>query len=157
MIETPRQLPLFAYGTLRPGCSNYRQFLSDQVVNERPAMARGCALYTHGSYPYAVPTRGETVTGSLLDIDPDAYPDVLCSLDQLEGYRAQAPQDSHYLRVARAVETLFMDFAVELVPAWIYEVGPTVDVESMWPIPGGDWSPSRTSASKFLTRRTEMR
>lgn len=139
MIETPRQLPFFVYGTLRPGCSNYHRLLADHVVDERPAIAGGFALCTHGSYPYAVPTRGETVTGSLLDIDPDAYPDVVRSLDQLEGYRTQAPQDSHYLRVARAVETLFMDFAVELVPAWIYEVGPTVDVESMRSIPGGDW------------------
>lgn len=143
MTDTPLQLPLFAYGTLRPRCSNYHRLLADHVVNERPAIAHGFTLHTHGPYPYAVPTRGETVTGSLLDIDPDAYPGVLRSVDQLEGYRAQAPQDSHYLRVARAVETLFMDFAVELVPAWIYEVGPTVDVESMRPVPGGDWFAQR--------------
>lgn len=153
MTDTPLQLPLFAYGTLRLGCSNYQRLLADHVLNERPAIARGFALYTHGSYPYAVPTRGETVTGSLLDIDPDAYPNVLRSLDQLEGYRTQAPQDSHYLRVARAGETLFMDCAVELVPAWIYEVGPTVDVESMRSIPGGDWLSNRTTEPEFPTSK----
>ena len=144
MPTTPKYLPLFAYGTLRPGCGNYRRLLAGHVIDEQDATAHGYALYTHGPYPYAVAERGATVTGSLLTISRVSYGEVLGTLDQLEGYRTENPEHSHYVRLARAVEVPFMSFATELVAAWIYEAGPTVDVSTMHLVAEGDWLAHRT-------------
>ena len=143
MPNTPKYLPLFAYGTLRPGCGNYRRLLAGHVIDEQDATARGYALYTHGPFPYAMAERGATVTGSLLTISRASYGEVLGALDQLEGYRPENPEHSHYVRLARAVEVPFMGFT-ELVAAWIYEAGPTVDVKAMRRVTDDDWLAHRT-------------
>ena len=144
MPNTPKYLPLFTYGTLRPGCGNYRRLLADHVIDEQAATARGYALYTHGPFPYAVTESSATITGSLLTISRASYTGALEALDQLEGYRPADPKHSHYVRVARAVEVPFMGFATELVAAWVYEAGPTVDVSTMHLVAEGDWLAQRT-------------
>lgn len=142
--HTPKYLPLFAYGTLRPGCGNYGRLLADHIIDEQDATARGYALYTHGPFPYAVTERGATITGSLLTISQASYAKALSSLDQLEGYRAEDPEHSHYLRLARAVQVPFLGFATELAAAWIYTAGPTVDISTMHLVADGDWLAHRT-------------
>lgn len=134
-----KYLPLFAYGTLRPGCGNYRSFLADHVIDAQDATLRGYALFTHGAFPYAVTEGGATVTGSLLTINRASYVEAFGALDQLEGYRPEDPEYSHYVRVARVVEVPFEGFPTEPALAWIYEAGPTVDVSTMHLVAEGDW------------------
>jgi gamma-glutamylcyclotransferase (GGCT)/AIG2-like uncharacterized protein YtfP len=66
-------LPIFVYGTLRPGEPNHGLLLRGRTVAEEPARMRGMALYDGPGYPYAVERLGDgaaegtgtgTVTGT---------------------------------------------------------------------------------------------
>ncbi len=118
-------LPLFVYGTLKPGKSNYASFLAGRTVAEQPASLAGAALFTHGPYPYLVIDSGlvetyDQVSGTLLTIHPALYCEVLNRIDWLEGYRPGC-SSSEYQRLARAVQTIQGP-----VEAWLYVAGPPV-------------------------------
>lgn len=94
-----RRLPIFVYGTLRPGQKNYPHYLGGHTVREEPALVAGADLYylEDGGYPYLVRGEGE-VHGTLLEIAPAAYRSILCSLDALEEYDPADEVGSVYLR-----------------------------------------------------------
>ena len=106
---------VFFYGTLmtpfnRPG---------RQRVDSKMAFAgRGtisAALYDLGIYPAAVPSfDGSRVRGEVYEMH-DA-PAVLATLDEIEGYRSDAPDRSLYTRVLAEVT---MDDG-RISPAWAY-------------------------------------
>ncbi|MCC9704364.1 gamma-glutamylcyclotransferase [Streptomyces sp. MNU76] len=52
-------LPVFVYGTLRPGEPNHDLFLRGRTAAEEPARMRGMALYDGPGYPYAVERLGD--------------------------------------------------------------------------------------------------
>lgn len=89
---------VFFYGTLmtpfnRPG----RQRITPKLTFEgRGTIA--AALFDLGIYPAAIPTNdGSTVWGEVYSTeDPSA---VLTALDEIEGYRANEPEQSLYMRV----------------------------------------------------------
>ena len=149
MTTKNRHHPVFVYGTLRPGCGNYQHRLSGLTVQERPATARGLALYRSG-IPYAIRQVGSTVTGTLITIKLDCYEQVLRSLDQLEGFRPEEPELSHYLRETTSITATtpisgggtFQTFHI----AWVYLASPTVDLTRMRPVPNGDWLADARSA-----------
>ena len=106
---------VFFYGTLmspfnRPG----RQRVNSQVA----FVGRGsidAALFDLGIYPAAIPSEdGSVVLGEVYEmLDPVA---VLAVLDDIEGYRVDAPDRSLYTR--RVVDVMLE--AGRTAPAWAY-------------------------------------
>jgi gamma-glutamylcyclotransferase (GGCT)/AIG2-like uncharacterized protein YtfP len=92
------QLPVFVYGTLRPGQNNYLQLLVGKTLREVSATFQGRLYYvTNGDYPYLEPGEG-TVTGAVLTLAAPHYETTLMELDQLEEYNPQDLSGSVYLR-----------------------------------------------------------
>ncbi len=140
--ERSGRLPVFVYGTLRPGRHNHDRFLLGRTLAEVPARLRGAVLYEGPGYPYAVAggegeIRGE-IRGELITIAPDAYAAVLAELDVLEECRPGDPR-ALYERVVREV-------LVEgggAVRGWVYLATERVARglrAAGRPVPGGDWA-----------------
>lgn len=136
-------LPFFVYGTLRPGEPNHDLFLRGRTVAEEPARMRGMALYDGPGYPYAVESLGDgdgadarvgggggagevrggagEVSGEIVTARPEAYAELLRTLDELEEYAPGDPANL-YERVERPAT--LADGTV--VRAWVYVAAPTV-------------------------------
>src|SRR5258706_12548550 len=101
-VESLEQLPLFTYGTLRRGQENYA-LLRGNTLNEISATLEGVALYSLYAYPMIVEgdSSDSGVHGELLTLHPRLYSRVLGDLDQLEGFRPDAPDGSRFRRVER--------------------------------------------------------
>jgi len=137
------QLPLFVYGTLKPGESNYAGFLEGQTSAEHPARISGAELYTEGMYPYLVVTPGlvrpaAQVYGMLMTLRPEVYVTALARVDGLEDYIAGNP-NNWYERIKHPVQT-----DNSKVTAWIYVAGPStlaaIRAGRFRKIPGEVWS-----------------
>lgn len=112
--------PIFVYGTLKPGESNYERLLSGRTAAEIPARLEGAALYSNGAYPYLVrapDADAEDVAHGYLIYAAGGYPAILAELDHLEGY-VEGRAGNEYERVA--VQALTADGPVE---AWVYVAG----------------------------------
>jgi gamma-glutamylcyclotransferase (GGCT)/AIG2-like uncharacterized protein YtfP len=116
MTVPAEQLPVFVYGTLRPGQKNYPRYLQGRTLREHSATIRGLLYFVpDGGYPYLRPGEG-TVSGELLELDPESYDETLYELDLLEEYDPQDEERSVYLRRKTTV-TLSQG---EQVTAWAY-------------------------------------
>ncbi len=128
-----RQLPLFVYGTLRPGEHNYA-LLRGKTIGEVFAYTYHMELYSLGAFPMMVRGTG-TVYGELVSVHPGSYKGVLQLIDRLEGYRPDTDNPGLYQRQPITV----LDRAGHLVKAWAY-LG---NIEGIGlkceRIPGGDW------------------
>jgi gamma-glutamylcyclotransferase (GGCT)/AIG2-like uncharacterized protein YtfP len=92
------RLPVFVYGTLRPGQKNYTTFLAGRTLRETPAVIKGRLFYVEdGGYPYLLPGGG-TVRGDLIELRSETYQDTLRALDELEEYDPCNEAPSVYLR-----------------------------------------------------------
>src|SRR5207237_5097335 len=99
--ERTEQLPLFTYGTLRRGQENYA-LLRGLTLSEISATLEGVALYSLYAYPMIVEGGADgdaVVHGVLVTLHPRVYSRLLDDLDQLEGFRPDAPADSRFRRV----------------------------------------------------------
>jgi gamma-glutamylcyclotransferase (GGCT)/AIG2-like uncharacterized protein YtfP len=109
------RLPVFVYGTLRPGQKNYRQYLQGRTLREEPALCRGRLYFVEeGGYPYLTPEAGE-VRGELMTLLPETYAQTLAGLDELEEYCPRNEAGSVYLRRMTAVSV-----EGKQVRAWTY-------------------------------------
>ncbi len=91
-------LPIFVYGTLRPGEKNYGRFLQGRTRRETPATVAGRLFFvSDGGYPYLEPGTGR-VFGEVVELDSDGYAETLRALDGLEEYDSTNEADSVYLR-----------------------------------------------------------
>ena len=116
MIDQETRLPVFVYGTLLPGETNYDTFLKGKTVSERPASVRGVLyLADTGDYPFLRAEEG-TVQGVLMDIRPECFIDTLRALDGLEEYFPHDEDASVYLRRESAIR---LENGKE-VRAWVY-------------------------------------
>jgi gamma-glutamylcyclotransferase (GGCT)/AIG2-like uncharacterized protein YtfP len=137
--HTQERLPVFVYGTLRPGQRLHR-LVADAAATTRPAVLPGHQLYGTGmAFPYVTPATagGRQVVGDLLDLDPDQYPEVLERLDGVEGYRPDRPENHcHYLR-----QKVTVLVAGQPHQAWVYLAGPhaTQHLTDAQLSPTGDW------------------
>lgn len=126
-----QQLPVFVYGTLRPGCANFSWTLDGNTTSITPATLDAAVMYRGPGFPYVAAGDG-VVVGDLIDLVPGRYRDVLATLDRLEGYDPDRRGGSnHYDRVQRTVTT-----ADGPRPAWVYMVASGPGRE---PIRSGDW------------------
>ncbi|MDP1568916.1 MAG: gamma-glutamylcyclotransferase family protein [Vicinamibacterales bacterium] len=106
---------VFFYGTLmtpfnRPG----RQRVNPKLTLRGRGAIRA-ALFDLGIYPAAVPTDdGSRVLGEIYEMQDS--PAVLATLDEIEGYRANEPEQSLYTRVL--TDVTLEDGQVQ--PAWAY-------------------------------------
>jgi gamma-glutamylcyclotransferase (GGCT)/AIG2-like uncharacterized protein YtfP len=142
-LDSPRRLPFFVYGTLRPGEVNHDLFLRGRTRAEEPARLAGAVLYDGPGYPYAVEEAGGVVCGELVTARAEAYGELLAGLDRLEEYQPGDPSRSLYLRVEREV-TRDADGAA--VRAWVYLAAPAVAARLRARgklIEGGDWRARR--------------
>ncbi|GAA2717995.1 MULTISPECIES: gamma-glutamylcyclotransferase family protein [Streptomyces] len=133
------RLPVFVYGTLRPGRCNHALLLRGRTVAEVPARLPGAVLYEGPGYPYAVAEEGAAgVRGELITLAPEAYARVLAALDALEEYRPGDPQ-SLYVRVVREVRVA----GGGPVACWVYLAAEPVARRlraSGRRLPGGEWT-----------------
>jgi len=140
-LSTEEYLPIFVFGTLRPGQDNHRLFVRGKTVRELPAALPGHAMFVLGQYPCITEDAGDgDVTGHLLYLLPELFREALAALDDLEGYR---PGDAScdYVRVQRTAHALPAEGPAERVSAWVYVAGaPARALRSACPpVPGGDW------------------
>ncbi|WP_035841354.1 gamma-glutamylcyclotransferase family protein [Kitasatospora azatica] len=138
-------LPLFVYGTLRPGLRNHDRYLAGRCELIRPAVLPDTALHAGPGYPFALPSPGARVIGELLTIHPAAFPQVLAALDRLEDCR---PDDTG-LYVRRRL-SVTVPGTPEPVVAWVYLAGPAAAAQLLAhpaPIPSGDWTDTRRGTS----------
>ena len=144
----PQQLPLFVYGTLKPGEPNYRAYLAGRTLAEYSAMLRSAALFTDGIYPFLVVEPAlvdplDHVRGTLVVLAPEHYVETLRRIDWLEDYKPYSPW-SLYERITTVVE--IPDGAAE---AWTYAAGArvlaSIRAGRLRKLPGGKWSASGTS------------
>lgn len=109
-------LPLFVYGTLRPGELNYRHLLAGCTVRETPARITGRLYQVRDEdYPYVIEGTG-VVLGEIIEIRPDLYNATLRTIDDLEDYWPEDEAASLYLR--RPIEAFFENG--QSLTAWVY-------------------------------------
>lgn len=137
--------PVFVYGTLRPGMSNYHWFRSADSY-QIDATITGYELLTNGSYPFMVPATGEAATdsvvqGTLIFVDAHQWETVVAALDELEGTAPGFPvhHDNLYNRVLTQVTA--RDGTI--YTAWVY-IPPEASqarLRELYPVlTGGEWS-----------------
>lgn len=123
---------VFVYGSLLPGQQNHA-LLAPFIRCSAPAFLTGMAMvWASDTYPGILRGSG-TVTGELVELDPDRLPDALAALDELEDYRGPGDPANEYERAVAAVST--RDGGTR--PAWVYLWNG--EAQSARPIPGGDW------------------
>jgi gamma-glutamylcyclotransferase (GGCT)/AIG2-like uncharacterized protein YtfP len=117
MSSGVRQLPVFVYGTLRPGEKYYGRYLAGRTQQEIPATASGRLYFVaaDGGYPYLEKGEG-SVRGELVFLKPEGYAETLRRLDELEEYNPQDEAHSLYLR--RPATVALADGSQ--VTAWVY-------------------------------------
>jgi gamma-glutamylcyclotransferase (GGCT)/AIG2-like uncharacterized protein YtfP len=139
-------LPIFVYGTLKPGESNYDTYLGGRTLAVRRALLPNAAMFTDGAYPYLVADSAllaplDAVHGALAYVAPEYYVETLQRIDWLEDYKPFSPW-SLYIRAEVSVET--PDGNVE---AWTYVAGPKVlqgiRAGRLIKVAGGFWSSAR--------------
>lgn len=135
MSETDRCLPVFVYGTLRPGQPNWRRLLAAAAERVVAGRLAGVVLLDCGHYPAAVerPEGSAEAVGEVVWVRPDIWLATLAGLDHLEGYHP-ADSDRLYDRVVRSVDT-----AHGPVQCWVYVAGRMLPGSARPVVPGGDW------------------
>ena len=131
-----QQLPVFVYGTLRPGEGNHH-CVAAAMTAASAALLEDHALYVSG-LPWVVPQPGGRVVGDLIDIAPARYAATLARLDRLEGYRPGSP-DGLYVRVQVVVR---LDGSTDSRRAWVYLAGRRSAArltQTATPVASGDW------------------
>lgn len=131
------QLPVFVYGTLRPGASNF-WVVEGWVEQAQPATMAGLQLWHLGSYPMVCEGVGR-VRGDLLTLDPARYEEALARMDQLEAVDGAAPSTPGALGYWRARRTAILPGCGAPQPeAWVY-LGLTKVAQRGSRIVSGDW------------------
>lgn len=141
-MTTPELLPVFVYGTLRPGGSNQHWF-GGKDSRSIPAWLDDAVLVSNGRYPYLLDevedAAGRHVLGNLVFVEAEDWEEVSASLDELEGTDPWSPVDDAnlYNRVVRTVKTAEGGYE-----AWIYipPVCNQAGLAQTYPrIESGDW------------------
>jgi len=139
-IPLDAHLPVFVYGTLRPGHWNYRGFLEGRTEAEAPATLPGARMWD-GGFPYVAETEGGgTIVGNLIDVKDHEWDLVRQRLDGLEGFDPTGGRENHYTRHARIVTAADGSNRI----AWVYFAAPEtvrrIEARCLPVIASGDWA-----------------
>jgi len=135
------QLPVFAYGTLRRGESNY-WLLRGCTVKELPASLDNALLYALRTYPVLVESAeaSASVSGELMIIHPASYAGIIPEMDDLEGVNPGATPEEQASALYRRVKRLVRFPSGARAWAWVYVGNAPVLAQLQHElIPGGDW------------------
>lgn len=135
-LDIERALPIFVFGTLRPGYGNDRLWhgYADDVC-DGTAILRDHRLVSNGAFPYCLPAEGQYAIGTLIVPHVHNYQAVLSRMDALEGV------PHHYTRRVCMVET-----PDSIIQAHYYIPAHTEEYGNLSPVPGNDWA-ARTHQS----------
>lgn len=103
---------LFVYGTLRKGFPLHK-YLSQKARFLGSGTIRG-VLYDLGKYPGAIPSDMGEVKGELYELAPGSHH--LNELDRIEGFDAEDPENSLFIRSLTDVKLA----GEEVTKAWVY-------------------------------------
>jgi gamma-glutamylcyclotransferase (GGCT)/AIG2-like uncharacterized protein YtfP len=132
-MSISEQLPVFVYGTLRNGLSNYKRLLTSRTSVETPGILRGYSMYTNGGFPMIVEAaESDLVSGEVMWIRSGDYSRVIADLDRLEGFRSVGDARNLYNRETVEVDTVAGVFRCY---AYIWNM----DVTGLVPVPHGDY------------------
>jgi gamma-glutamylcyclotransferase (GGCT)/AIG2-like uncharacterized protein YtfP len=120
-MPTVEHLPVFAYGTLRPGEHNYG-IVEAYVFRHEPASLDNASLYYGPGFPYLV-EGGTEVRGELLYISVADWPQAIRALDYLEGIDTGNTVNGHYQRVQKFVTCVNENGELGARRAWVYMAG----------------------------------
>jgi len=144
-------LPIFVFGTLRPGQGNFRTAQSGKAIEDiRPAKIFGVAMISgpESSFPRSIVKDDNeySMIGDLIYLKKSRGGDeTRKNMDQLESFRIKHPSNSLYNRVARDVEILKDDGTIQTVKAWIYVSNRVNELDEKNTIKNGDWFELRNS------------
>lgn len=153
-VPYDQQLPVFVYGTLRPGHGNYSWSLDGKTVNEQTGRMPGGTMWTNGGFPYVAEIDDPDspgVVGNMIDVEETHWDQVRHDLDRLEGF-SPGEGFNHYVRVVRDIE--LDDGTTQR--AWVYLASPEVarKLDDDWPrVPSGDFESDALDHSR---RRREQ-
>lgn len=108
--EASTPLPVFVFGTLRPGAGNDRTWHGlAEPRHDGECWVDDHRLVSNGSFPYCLPSKGDRSIGCLIVPHPHLYAVAVRQMDMLEGV------PHHYTRQTVAVTT-----PDGVVMAWYY-------------------------------------
>lgn len=126
------QLPIFVYGTLRPGHGLARVWQHrGHARYDGEARLRGFRLVSGGAFPFALPDGGKDAfaVGTLIFPDADQYDAVLERMDAIEGV------PHFYDRLMVVVQ-----LPEHPVKAWVYSPVNPAGYADLPAVPGNDWN-----------------
>lgn len=144
-------LPVFVFGTLRPGQGNFQLFREEgsiETIHEAKILGVAMAIPKDAGFPRALETDDDrfSMVGDVVTLKKDASgAETRRSLDQLEGFNSNRPSQSMYKRVVRDVEIKNNNGEKETIKAWIFI---TPDMSRLKPediLVEGDWFKSEMS------------
>lgn len=156
-------LPVFVFGTLRPGQKNFgviRQDGAIESINE--GRVDGVVLLADKKFnvPQSTETEDESsfIIGDVIALKKDSNGEATRrSLDRLEGFSADSPSDmSSYRRVDKIVHTKNAEGEEQLTKAWVYI---SVLLEPANPeriFAEGDWLKHSSSQSSLYLRDHDL-
>lgn len=127
-------IPIFVYGTLKPGEQAFEQWCAPHAIDPQPALAQGRLYHLPVGYP-AMTLETGWVQGVALRLTSQA---ALQRLDDFEDFFPDRPLESLYQRLHQTIYTLNRQ---PLTTAWTYVMARS-QVErwgGIW-LPMGVWS-----------------
>lgn len=119
-------LPVFVFGTLRPGQGNFNLFRREgsiETISEAKIYGVAMVIPQGAGFPRSIETNDDrfNMMGDVITLSKDSLgAHTRSSLDRLEGFNSDRPSQSMYKRVAREVQIKNANGEEEKIQAWIY-------------------------------------
>ena len=156
-------LPIFVFGTLRPGQRNFEVIREEGAIEGiREGKVNGVVMLTHEKFnvPQSMEVSDESqyILGDMIMLSKDSRgEETRRNLDRLEGFNSDSPSDmSSYRRVDKMVKVTNDTGEEELVKAWVYI---SVLVEPADPqriFKEGDWLKHPSSIANTDSRASDL-
>ena len=137
--ELSEELPVFVFGTLRPGWGNACQWDGlGEAKHDGKAIVKDHRLVSNGAFPYCLPAAGRNTVGTLIVAHDGCWSRMIDQMDMLEGVPV------HYNRRRVNVST-----PEGKIQSWYYLPDDWGTYERMSPVPNNDWAQHRLNPNHF--------